>query len=355
MKRNNSTGLYLRGGTYWMRFTHNGIYYRRSTETSDRKIAAQIIETIKAQITLGQYVPAEETGPENEYTFAELVTKHDEWAAPRHKAWKESGKCMSNHLSICLGEILVRDFTARHVEQFQSAEIARGKSPAYINRQVTLLKSMFTKAVDWDMCGEDVLRKVRKAKALKGVVNRLRYLSQDECRTLIDKCESHLKPIVSMALNTGMRKGEILSLKWDNVDLKHGFILLDRTKNDERREIPINNTLRDVLQGLTRRLDIPYVFYDQSNGKPFGDIKKSFKTALKNAKIYDFHFHDLRHTFSSQMIMAGVDITTVSRLQGHKSLKMTLRYSHLSPAHNVEAVRKMDAFFAEKKAKLAQI
>jgi integrase len=151
---------------------------------------------------------------------------------------------------------------------------------------------------------------------------------------------------VVFALATGCRKGEILSLKWEHVDLKHGFILLDKTKNGERREVPINNTLRAVLQGLIRRVDIPYVFYDKANGQPYGDVKKSWYTACKRAKIVDFRFHDLRHTFASQMIMAGVDITTVSRLLGHKSLKMTLRYSHLSPAHNIDAVKKMDAFFA---------
>jgi len=352
MKRNKKTGLYLRCGTYWMSFTVDGKRYRRSTGTSDKKIATTILKTINAQIALGQYVPEEETGPGREYTFAELVVKHDDWAAPRHKAWKESGKCMSSHLSACMGDILLQDFTARHVEQFQSSELARGKSPAYVNRQVTLLKSMFTKATDWDMCGEDVLRRVRKAKALKGVVSRLRYLSKEECGALLDKCGAHLQPIVITALNTGMRKGEILQLKWGNVDLKHGFILLDKTKNGERREIPINNTLRGVLQGITHRLDVRHVFYDKSNGKPYGDIKKAWKTACKNAKIVDFHFHDLRHTFASQMIMAGVDITTVSRLLGHKSLKMTLRYSHLSPAHNIEAVKKMDAFFAGKEAKI---
>lgn len=112
------------------------------------------------------------------------------------------------------------------------------------------------------------------------------------------------------------------------------------------------------MQGLTRRLDVKDVFYDVHSGKPFGDIKKSFKTALKHAKITDFHFHDLRHTFASQMIMAGVDITTVSRLLGHKSLKITLKYSHMSPEHNAAAVRKMDTFFSENegsiRTKLAQ-
>lgn len=141
-----------------------------------------------------------------------------------------------------------------------------------------------------------------------------------------------------------MRKGEILSLKWDNVDLKHGFILLDRTKNGERREIPINNTLEAhfLNRNMIRRLDISYVFYDPVNGKPYQDVKRSFKTALRKAGIRDFHFHDLRHTFASHLVMAGIDITTVKELLGHKTLTMTLRYAHLAPSHKVKAVDILD-------------
>ncbi len=119
-------------------------------------------------------------------------------------------------------------------------------------------------------------------------------------------------------------------MKWENVDLKHGFILLDKTKNGERREIPINDTLRSTLEGLPRRLDGGYVFYDPSTGSPYGDIKNSFKGACKRAGIRDFHFHDLRHTFASHLVMAGIDIATVRELLGHKTLTMTLRYAHLA-------------------------
>ncbi|MBA3071035.1 MAG: site-specific integrase, partial [Nitrospirae bacterium] len=154
--------------------------------------------------------------------------------------------------------------------------------------------------------------------------------------------------IAITALNTGMRKGEILGLTWDNLDLKHGFILLNVTKNGERREIPINDTLRGVLQGITRRLDIPYVFYDSITGKHYKDVKRSFKTALRRAGIKDFHFHDLRHTFASHLVMAGVDITTVSRLLGHKSLTMTLRYSHLAPSHMAKALDILDSTLNDK-------
>jgi integrase len=139
-----------------------------------------------------------------------------------------------------------------------------------------------------------------------------------------------------------MRKGEILTLRWDLVDLSHGFILLEITKNGERREIPINSTLRSTLQDLTRRLDITYVFYDLKTGAPYHDIKKGFQTALRRAGIIDFKFHDLRHAFASQLVMAGVDLTTVKELLGHKTLAMTLRCSHLAPAHMAKAVSVLD-------------
>ncbi len=144
------------------------------------------------------------------------------------------------------------------------------------------------------------------------------------------------------ALNTGMRKSEILNLEWDNVDLKHGFILLDKTRNWDRREIPINETLRSTLDSLMRRLDVPYVFYDPDTGSPYCDVRRSFHTALRRFKIRDFRFHDLRHTFASHLVIAGVDLTTVKELLGHKTFTMTLRYSHLAPSHKVKALDMLD-------------
>jgi site-specific recombinase XerD len=98
------------------------------------------------------------------------------------------------------------------------------------------------------------------------------------------------------------------------------------------------------------------VFYDAVTGKPYQDVKRSFNTALRKARIGDFHFHDLRHCFASHLVMSGVDITTVSRLLGHKSLSMTLRYSHLAPSHMVKAVNVLDIVLNRKtvSTKLAQ-
>jgi integrase len=209
---------------------------------------------------------------------------------------------------------------------------------------------MFTKAQEWDMVEEATLKRVRKVKLLEENNRRLRYLSKEECQALTKECDEHLRPIVITALNTGMRRGEILNLKWDNVDLQHGFILLDQTKNGERREIPINGTLRGTLEELfrgttkrPRRIDIPWVFYDPYTGRPYQSVKRSFAGACRRAKIKDFHFHDSRHTFASHLVMAGVDLTTVRELLGHKTLTMTLRYAHLAPSHKVKAVDVLDS------------
>jgi integrase len=199
------------------------------------------------------------------------------------------------------------------------------------------------------MVEADVLKRIRKVKLLRED-RRLRYLeSKEQCQMLIDSCDPHLKPIVIVALNTGLRKGNILNLKWSNIDLKNGFILIDMTKNGERLEIPINETLRQTLKDLPRLLDNGYLFYDPKTDKPdtvlkpYTDVKRSFASACRRAKITDFHFHDLRHTFASHLVMAGVDLTTVKELLGHKDIKMTLRYAHLAPSHKVRAVEILDS------------
>lgn len=178
---------------------------------------------------------------------------------------------------------------------------------------------------------------------IPSIYKRLRFLSLEEAQGLISVCDDHLRPIVITALNTGMRKGEILKLRWDQIDLQHRFILLDKTKNGERREIPINNTVQSVFHELSRRIDVPYVFHDQKKLTPYQNVKRSFTTALQRAKITDFHFHDLRHTFASQLVMAGIDLVAIKELLGHKDIKMTLRYAHLAPAHKRKAVNVLDS------------
>jgi len=192
------------------------------------------------------------------------------------------------------------------------------------------------------MIDDDTRSKVKKVKQLEENNKRLKYLSSEECQKLIHSCDDYLKPIVITALHTGMRKTEILKLKRSQVDMKNGFINLSDTKSGKRRSIPINKTLEKVLNDQVCRLDIPYVFFNPRTEKHYTDIKKGFSTACNKAKITDFRFHDLRHTFTSQLLMGGGDLVTLKEILGHANIKMTLRYSHLASSHMRNAVDLLD-------------
>jgi integrase len=338
-KKGKHKGIYKRGNVFWIRYAgiDGRMVYESSGSDKFRTAEALLIQR-KQSIKEGKQPEIKRIGS---HTFKELAEKYIPWMEGRHRS-ADSKKYRINIILSHFGSLPLRSFNTLSVEQYQTNLINRVLKPATVNKHISILKAMIKKAVDWNMVEEETLKRVRRVKLLTENNKRLRYLSKEECQSLINACDQHLRPAVITALNTGARKEEILSLKWDNVDLKHGFILLDRTKNGDRREIPINDTLRVTFKNLTRRLDIPYVFYDSLTGKRYRDIKRSFKSACKRAGVTDFRFHDFRHTFASHLVMAGVDLTTVKELLGHKDFKMTLRYSHLAPAHKVKAVDILD-------------
>ena len=171
---------------------------------------------------------------------------------------------------------------------------------------------------------------------------RLQYLSGEaEAERLLQACDASLRPIVLTALHTGMRKGELLGLTWDLVDMTHGFIRLKQTKNGKARALPFNETLWSLFNRLRTRQDVSWVFHD-AGGNRWNDIRHPFDAACVTAGLTDFHVHDLRHTFASWLMMRGVPLATVSNLLGHTSPTMTLRYAHLSPKHLTSAVRVLD-------------
>lgn len=335
-------GIYKRGSIYWIRYAGPDGRIRFESSGSNRLRDAEFLLLKRKREVREGKSPEIENRRIGNHSFNELAEKYIAWMEGRHRSASTKAYRISD-LTSYFNNIPLRRFNTLLVEQYQTELINRGRlKPASINKNISILKAMLKKAVDWQMVEEGILKKVRAVKNLPKNNRRLRYLSREEIHNLISTCRGNTRAIVITALNTGMRKGEILNLKWENVDLKHGFILLDKTKNGDRREIPINSILRTVLQNLPRRLDVPYVFYDPLTGRPYKDIKRSFYTACKKAGITDFHFHDLRHTFASHLVMAAIDLTTVSRLLGHKSLTMTLRYSHLAPSHIAKAVKTLE-------------
>ena len=187
---------------------------------------------------------------------------------------------------------------------------------------------------------------MQNVKKLKEPPGRVRYLSQEEINRLLRVSAPHLKPIIITALTTGMRLSEILNLKWEEVNLKRKTIVLRKTKNNEVRLIPINGFLFKTLTNLPSLGKSKWLFPGE-DGKPMGSVKTAFKTALKRAGIKNFRFHDLRHTFAAYLVMNGANLRTVQLLLGHKDIKMTMRYSHLSQALIKEEVEKLGKAFQQ--------
>jgi len=151
---------------------------------------------------------------------------------------------------------------------------------------------------------------------------------------------------VAIAIHTGLRRGEQFGLRWKDVDFTTGIVTIARSKSGEMRRVPMNDDVRELLRSLPSRLKSKWVLPSQAGGTPLDAknfIRRVFEPALEAAKIKDFHWHDLRHPFASRLVVRGVDLRTVQELMGHQSYELTLRYSHLSPCHQLEAVQRLNA------------
>jgi integrase len=236
----------------------------------------------------------------------------------------------------------IHTLTVEVLDQYRALRLGEKVGPATINREMATLKHALSKAVEWKLLRKTAREELTAIKKYQQPDGRLRYLSGEaEAERLLQACGDLLRPMVVTALHTGMRKGEILSLTWDLVDMTHGFIRLKQTKNGKARALPFNETLWSLFSGLRTRHDVPWVFHDAA-GRRHNDIRHPFEAVCAGAGLTDFHFHDLRHTFASWLMMRGVPLATVSNLLGHTSPTMTLRYAHLSPTHLTSAVRVLD-------------
>jgi len=203
---------------------------------------------------------------------------------------------------------------------------------------------MFNLAIVWRYATENPVRFV---KFFREKNCRVRYLTREEFLRLLEHCPESLKPVVIVAAHTGMRQGELLALRWAETDLENGFASINDPKNGSPRKVPLNHTSRELLCRLHDVAKAEKVFCD-GGGQPYCSrtLQWQFRRAVKEAKIENFRFHDIRHTCASWLAMAGVPILAIKEILGHKDIRMTLRYSHLAPDQRVDAVKLLDDFVA---------
>lgn len=238
-------------------------------------------------------------------------------------------------------DAITPELLTRYRDRLQSEE---DFSNGTVNRYLTMLSKAFNNAVrEWHWLTDNPVSRVSKKQEPRGVV---RYLSDDERKALLEACQrSEYKPlylIVLFALTTGMRRGELFGLRWPDVDLDRRMAVLHNTKNGDRRSVPIVPEVADLLRehGKVRRLDTDLIFAPDGSAETWL-FDRAWYQALKDAKVKDFRFHDLRHSCASYLAMSGATTAEIAAVLGHRTLQMVKRYAHLSDQHVGTVVERM--------------
>ena len=319
-----------------------------------QKVAPLAIAKEEAAIALQEEVKGEfdrnygirrEQGKIN---FAGLSDMYlDNYAKSNKKSWKEDKYRIEARMKPYFGEFGLQDINPLLLEKYRAERLETGVTKSTVNRELTIMKKMFNLAIDWELASENPVQKVKLFSEKDTAKERI--LSGDEETRLLSESPGYLRPVLLTALNTGMRRGEILKLRWNQVDLGKKIIRVEHTKGGKSRLIPINDVLsRELVKARDNSDGSELVFPSPKTGRPYTELKKSFKGACKRAEIENMRFHDLRHTFATRLIEEGVDLITVRDLLGHFSVRVTQRYTHSNQNLKREAVDLLAAGRARK-------
>lgn len=279
-----------------------------------------------------------------ERTVQELAQEYLTYKEQRGKrSLKEDTRILATRILPAFGsDLSVRALTAEAIAQYERRRA--GEVSAFtVANELTVLRHMLRLGRRWGY-----LEHVPDVDMPKKPGGRLRYLELDEIARLIDACRESRNPylaaIVAIAVNTGMRKSEILGLEWERINLSTATITLYQTKSGKPRGVPVNRAVYDTLTELEPKAEERRgLLFRKSDHRAWGQIRTGFALALERAKIpAGFRFHDLRHTCASWMVMKGASLKDVQEVLGHADYKMTQRYAHLSPAHLRAAVDRLD-------------
>lgn len=330
-------GLFRRNKVWWMSTVFHGRQIRRSTGTGDRQLAEAIFGKLRVNIVEGRFFDVSE---EKDRTFNDMMDRYveEKSATKAPGSVLRDAQCLA-HLRPVFGSYRLMDITPKLIASYKGQR-RRVAKPATVNKELGLIRHAYNVAMrEWEWCRDNPMRRV----SLERVRNaRDRWLTLDEeARLLGHATTPWLRDILVFALNTGMRRGEILGLEWRAVDLIRQVLVVMKSKNGEKRTLPLNRLVVEVLTRKARmvRSGQTLVFTTSQDTKiDDRNLTRAFYTARAHAQLADFRFHDLRHTFATRLVQAGVDLYKVQRLLGHKSPSMTQRYAHHSPESLREGV-----------------
>ncbi len=338
-----------RGAVWHLDVKIDGLRYRRACpEARNQKQALLAEANLRQEIFEGKYGKQKSSPRFSEYVDQTYLP----WSKANKKSWK-SDVWRVEVLKAYFGKQCLDEISPADVESFKTKRrngiTRRGgqRSKAAVQRELELLSGIFTMSVHNNLIESNPVRKVRKFKLDN---QRVRYLTAEEEQRLMQVLigrRAYLRPIFVLALNTGMRRGEILSLEWWQVDFLRNNLIVTKTKTDKTRFLPMNKAVRDELQMLKAEADDKSRFVFESPkklGEPLGEIKKAFKAVLKDAGIEDFHFHDFRHTAATRLAEAGADVYLIAEILGHSNVQMSFRYTHMTDERKRRALAALEGY-----------
>lgn len=293
------------------------------------------------------------------------------WFKTHHRGHEKTLHTLDNNFEVIMPQRL-DSITGRDLEQIRTNWMQIGNKASTVNRKMGSISGVFSRAVEWDYISTHPLTKVKQLKVDSMAL--VRYLNKEETKRLREALDArqdemrteresankwridrnrepfpsllelpftdHLKPMVLVSLNTGMRRGELFNLKWLAINFETKTITIkgDTSKTNDTRHIPMNKEVLNTLESWGKQSGKSRYVFPSQNGGRLDDVKSAWLKLLERAKITEFRWHDMRHDFASRLVMAGVPLNTVRDLLGHSDIKMTLRYAHLAPGTKAAAV-----------------
>lgn len=334
---------------------------------------------ILGQVALGVNPKAPRISQESSMpTLRQFIeSDYKQWSEAHHQ-WSKSHLDSLYRMKVFL-DFPLDEINIQAVEKWRSGCLKQGLAPATVNRRTALLRSVLSRAVEWEVLESHPLARLKQLKVDRSP--NIRYLSEEEekrLRLALNERETrlrkdrtkgnewrairgyelyqdlthvpfvdHLKPLVLISLNTGARKGELFRLHWEDVDFdrKSIALVMRGKRKSHTRHIPLNKEAYQVLVDWRRmRPEADKLVFPSKNGDKLNNIQTSWENLRKEAKINNFRWHDMRHHFASRLVMKGVPLNTVRELLGHTNLEMTLRYAHLAPEQKERAVAVLERY-----------
>ena len=329
--------VYARGENWHCSYWTPGGRQRRSLHTANRRAAERKAREIDELVSHQSWEKLEDQDEERKkpttfqaFIYQDFLTKYCDWSATTHKG-NESRLKM---LCVEWGRRPLSSITARDVKTYLKRRGADGLSDASQNRFLAALKAIFKAAVAYGHCANNPAADVKMLREAQQVPD---ALTEDQVEALLRECRDEIRPLVTVAVDTGLRRSELFNLTWGDVDIEdEGKLTVGKSKTGEFRVVWLTDRAKSVLTDLkTRQLSKKVV---DVRVFPFTDIRGSLDAAANRAGIGHVHMHQFRHTYATRLRDKGVPLDRIKELLGHKTMAMVLRYAKARPEQTREAV-----------------